>query len=64
MPSSMQMRVTGQTNALGSDAIKVGLLYKPAKVRPVGKTAALNSEAFVNGGDSARAQSAGFGANV
>ena len=45
--------LTGQTNALGSDAIKVGLLYKPAKVRPVGKTAALNSEAFVNGGDSA-----------
>ena len=44
---------TGQANALGSDAIKVGLLYKPAKVRPVGKTAALNSEAFVNGGDSA-----------
>ncbi len=44
---------TGQLNALGTDAIKVGLLYKPASVTPVGLTAALNSEAFVNGGDSA-----------
>lgn len=41
---------TGQTNALGLDAIKVGLIYKPASVTPLG-TAALNSEAFVNGGD-------------
>jgi hypothetical protein len=44
---------TGQTNALGTDAIKVGLLYKPAKVAPAGKAAVLNSEAFVTGGDSA-----------
>jgi predicted extracellular nuclease len=44
--------LTGQTNALGTDAIKVGLIYKPAKVTPVGTTAALNSVAFVNGGDS------------
>ena len=44
---------TGQTNAMGTDAIKVGLLYKPASVTPVGQTAALNSVAFVNGGDSA-----------
>ena len=44
---------TGQTDALGTDAIKVGMLYKPAKVTPVGKTAALNSVAFVNGGDGA-----------
>ncbi len=44
---------TGQLNALGTDAIKVGLIYKPAMVTPVGVTAALNSEAFVNGGDSA-----------
>ncbi|MEI2689457.1 MAG: ExeM/NucH family extracellular endonuclease [Anaerolineae bacterium] len=44
--------LTGQTNALGTDAIKVGLIYKPAKVSPVGTTAALNSTAFVNGGDS------------
>ncbi|MCL4861587.1 MAG: ExeM/NucH family extracellular endonuclease [Caldilineaceae bacterium] len=44
---------TGQVNALGTDAIKVGLLYKPASVTPVGQTAALNSVAFVNGGDSA-----------
>ena len=43
---------TGQTNALGTDAIKVGLLYKPARVIPVGTTAALNSVEFVNGGDS------------
>ena len=43
--------LTGQTNSLGTDAIKVGLLYKPAKVTPVGATAALNSVAFVNGGD-------------
>ncbi|HRV94622.1 MAG TPA: ExeM/NucH family extracellular endonuclease, partial [Anaerolineae bacterium] len=44
---------TGQTNALGTDAIKVGLLYKPASVTPVGATAALNTTAFVTGGDSA-----------
>ena len=43
---------TGQPNALGSDAIKVGLLYKPAAVLPIGATAALNSVGFVNGGDS------------
>lgn len=43
---------TEQINALGIDAIKVGFLYKPAMVTPVGKTAALNTEAFVNGGDS------------
>ncbi len=42
---------TGQVNALGVDAIKVGLLYKPAMVTPVGQTAALNTVAFVNGGD-------------
>jgi uncharacterized protein len=44
---------TGQTNALGFDAIKVGFLYKSASVTPVGTTAALNSDAFVNGGDTA-----------
>ena len=44
---------TSQVNALGTDAIKVGLIYKPAKVTPVGQTAALNSIEFVNGGDSA-----------
>ena len=42
---------TGQTDALGNDAIKVGFVYKPAVVTPVGHTAALNSVAFVNGGD-------------
>jgi len=44
---------TGQTDALGNDAIKVGMLYKPASVTPVGTTAALNSVEFVNGGDPA-----------
>ncbi len=44
---------TGQTNAAGTDAIKVGVLYKPAVVTPVGTTAALNTDAFVNGGDNA-----------
>jgi uncharacterized protein len=41
----------GQVNALGLDAIKVGLLYKPGRVTPVGTTAALNTATFVNGGD-------------
>ncbi|MCW5882105.1 MAG: ExeM/NucH family extracellular endonuclease, partial [Anaerolineae bacterium] len=44
---------TGQVNALGTDAIRVAFIYKPARVTPVGQTAALNSVAFVNGGDSA-----------
>ncbi len=44
---------TGQLNALGTDAIKVGFIYRPAAVTPVGATAALNSPAFVTGGDSA-----------
>lgn len=43
---------TSQVNAMGTDAIKVGLIYKPASVTPVGQTAALNTVAFVNGGDS------------
>ena len=37
---------TGVTNTLGTDAIKVGLIYKPAKVTPVGTTAALRTGAF------------------
>ena len=44
---------TGQVNALGNDAIRVGMIYKPGKVTPVGQTAVLNTVAFVNGGDSA-----------
>ena len=44
---------TGQKNALGTDAIKVGMLYKPAKVTPVGDTAVLNTQEFVGGGDNA-----------
>ncbi len=42
---------TGQVDALGTDGIKVGVIYKPARVQPVGATGALNSVAFVNGGD-------------
>lgn len=44
---------TGQYYALGTDAIKVGFLYKPGVVSPVGQTAVLNSVEFVNGGDGA-----------
>ena len=44
---------TSQPNALGTDAIKVAIVYKPARVMRVGQTAALNSLAFVNGGDGA-----------
>ena len=43
--------LTGQVNAMGTDAIKVGLIYQPGTVTPVGTTAVLNSVAFVNGGD-------------
>lgn len=42
---------TAQVNALGTDAIKVALIYRPALVSPVGTTAALNTTAFVTGGD-------------
>ncbi|HAD06211.1 MAG TPA: endonuclease/exonuclease/phosphatase [Anaerolineaceae bacterium] len=41
---------TGKTNALGSDAIKVALLYRPAVVTPLA-AAVLDSRAFVYGGD-------------
>jgi len=37
---------TGRLNALGTDAIKVGVLYRPAAVTPVGTTAALATGAF------------------
>lgn len=37
---------SGQANALGNDAIKVALLYKPAVVTPVGVTGVLNTGAF------------------
>lgn len=52
---------TGQVNALGTDAIKVGLIYQPGKVSPVGQTAVLNTTAFVNGGDSAARNRASIG---
>ena len=51
---------SGQVDALGSDAIKVGMIYKPAAVTPVGTTAVLNSAAFVNGGDPAPRNRATF----
>ncbi|MBI3173795.1 MAG: ExeM/NucH family extracellular endonuclease, partial [Chloroflexi bacterium] len=44
---------TNGVNSLGTDAIKVGILYKPASVTPVGTTATLNTVAFINAGDSA-----------
>jgi predicted extracellular nuclease len=37
---------TGQINALGVDAIKVAMFYKPARVTPVGTTAVANTGAF------------------
>jgi predicted extracellular nuclease len=43
---------TGQIDAMGNDAVRIALLYKPSVVAPVGRTSALNSVAFVNGGDS------------
>ncbi|HYN30580.1 MAG TPA: ExeM/NucH family extracellular endonuclease, partial [Dermatophilaceae bacterium] len=43
---------TGTVNALGADAIKVALLYRPADVTPVGRTAALATTSFLTGGDS------------
>lgn len=44
---------TAQTNAMGTDAIKVGFIYRPARVTPMGTTGALNTTAFQTGGDSA-----------
>jgi uncharacterized protein len=43
----------GAVDALGQDAIKVALLYRPDRVTPVGVTAALATPAFVTGGDRA-----------
>ena len=42
---------TGRIDALGNDAIKVAFAYRPAGVTPVGTTSALDSAAFVTGGD-------------
>ena len=36
----------GVTNTLGTDAIKVGLIYRPGRVTPVGQTAVLTTGAF------------------
>lgn len=41
----------GRVNALGTDAIKVGLIFKPAAVMPIGLTAVLDTRSFVTGGD-------------
>ncbi len=37
---------TGRVNALGVDAIKVGIIYKPAAVEPIGATATLQTGVF------------------
>ena len=37
---------TQGTNSLGTDAIKVGMIYKPALVTPVGTTAVMNTGAY------------------
>jgi predicted extracellular nuclease len=42
---------TGTRNALGTDGIKVGLVYQPARVSLVGRTAVLATNSFVTGGD-------------
>jgi len=42
---------TGVTNALGTDAIKVAMIYKTGAVTPTGTTAALNAPAFVDPND-------------
>ncbi len=40
---------TEQVDALGHDAIKVAMIYKPADVVPNGDTGVLNTDSFVNG---------------
>ncbi|MCB9133981.1 MAG: ExeM/NucH family extracellular endonuclease [Anaerolineales bacterium] len=40
------------TGPIGGDAIKVAIIYKPASVTPIGTTSVLDTEAFINGGDS------------
>jgi uncharacterized protein len=42
----------GSVNALGTDGIKVGFIYRPARAVPTGRTAVLNTPRFVNGGES------------
>lgn len=37
-----------ETGAIGTDAIKVGIIYRTAAVQPVGNPAILDSQAFVN----------------
>jgi hypothetical protein len=44
---------TDRVDALGGDAIKVGVVYRHDRVSPVGSTAVLDSRAFVFGGDPA-----------
>jgi len=42
---------SGRVDALGRDAIKVGLLFRPAAVAPLGPPAVFDDPAFVTGGD-------------
>jgi predicted extracellular nuclease len=41
----------GQNAVVGTDAIKVGLIYKPASVKQVGRTAVLDSKKFLDPND-------------
>jgi predicted extracellular nuclease len=43
---------TGQVDALGSDVTRVAVIYRPARVAPVGTTTVLSTPAFLTGGDS------------
>jgi uncharacterized protein len=43
---------TGVVNALGTDAIRVGFIYRADRVSPMGRTAVLGTTRFVNGGES------------
>ena len=53
MPSSTWTPTPARSTPWAPTPSRSGMIYKPAKVTPVGQTAALNTAAFVNGGDSA-----------
>ena len=57
--------VAGANSVVGSDAIKVGMVYRPGAVTPIGAAAVLDTPEFVNplGGD-VRSQSPGGGTDV
>lgn len=41
----------GENSVVGTDAIKVGLIYKPANVQPIGETAILDDPSFLDPND-------------